>query len=266
VKKQALPILLLAALLAACATKPQPVPAQPGAQTPAPVSTQPLPEPPKPTVDPVQAMGWYEPDIGYPMQSDDPKAAGLKVVMLTFDDGPTKTITPQILDVLKKEKIRAIFFVTGYSVEANPDMLKRIAAEGHIIGVHTMTHPDLTKMSEDEQRKEIEPLIKTIVDLTGKRPTYFRPPFGSYNKDLLALSKELGLTVTTWSNGSLDWDGLDTNGYKDPQKVIDSVMEQLGPGSNILMHDIHQHTADALPKLIQTLRGKGYQFVTLGKE
>lgn len=271
-KKQVLPILLLAALLSACAAKPQAVSTQP--TTPqSPTATQPsqtepskpaVPE--KPKVDPVQAMGWYESDIGYPMKSDDPKAANLKVAMLTFDDGPTKDVTPQILDTLKKEKVRAIFFVTGYSVAANPDMLKRIAAEGHIIGVHTMSHPDLAKLSKDDQRKEIEPLIKTITDLTGKRPTYIRPPFGSYNKDTLALCKELGLTVTTWSNGSLDWDGLDKDGHKDPQKVIDSVMEQLTPGSNILMHDTHQHTADALPKLIQTLRDKGYQFVTLGKE
>lgn len=272
VKKQLLPLLLLAALLAACGAKPEPP--QPSAQTP--VTTNPEPpktteptkpaEPPKPQIDPVQAMGWYESDIGYPMISDDPKAADVKVAMLTFDDGPTSDVTPQILDVLKQEKIRAIFFVTGYSIDKAPEILKRIAAEGHIIGVHTMTHPDLSTLSQEEQRKEIEPLMTKVKELTGVTPTYIRPPFGMYNKDLLALCKELGLTVTTWSNGSLDWDGLDSNGHKDPQKVVDSVLEQLTPGSNILMHDTHQHTADALPMLIKALRDKGYQFVTLGKE
>ncbi|HLO02043.1 MAG TPA: polysaccharide deacetylase family protein [Symbiobacteriaceae bacterium] len=269
-KKQTLPLLLLAALLAACTTKPQPVPQQPPASVPAattpepPKTTEPA-QPPAPKVDPIQAMGWYESDIGYPMKSDDPKAVGLKVAMLTFDDGPTKDVTPQILDVLKREKIRAIFFVTGYGIEQAPDMLKRIAAEGHIIAVHTMTHPDLATLSQAEQRKEIVPVIAKVKELTGITPTYIRPPFGSYNKDLLALCKELGLTVTTWSNGSLDWDRLDSNGHKDPQKVVDSVLEQLTPGSNILMHDTHQHTADALPTLIKSLRDKGYQFVTLGK-
>lgn len=269
-KKQMLPLLLLAGLLAACGVKPQPVPQQPPAQTPAattpepPKTTEPA-QPATPPVDPIQAMGWYESDIGYPMISDDPKAADVKVAMLTFDDGPTKDVTPRILDVLKQEKIRAIFFVTGYSIDQAPDMLKRIADEGHIIGVHTMTHPDLATLSQAEQRKEIEPVMTKVKELTGITPTYIRPPFGSYNRDLLALCKELGLTVTTWSNGSLDWDKLDKDGHKDPQKVVDSVLEQLSPGSNILMHDTHQHTADALPMVIKALRDKGYHFVTLGK-
>jgi delta-lactam-biosynthetic de-N-acetylase len=275
VQKQVLPLLLLAALLAACGTKPQPAPqqtqAQPQTQAPSTTTTEPPkptepPQPAQPTVDPVQAMGWYEPDLGYPMKSDDPKAAGLKVTMLTFDDGPTKDVTPKILDILKQEKVRAMFFVTGYGIDQAPEVLKRIAAEGHIIAVHTMTHPDLATLSQAEQRKEIEPVMAKVKELTGITPTYIRPPFGSYNKDLLALCKELGLTVTTWSNGSLDWDGLDSNGYKDPQKVVDKVLEQLGPGSNILMHDTHQHTADALPKLIKAIRDQGYQFVTLGKK
>jgi delta-lactam-biosynthetic de-N-acetylase len=273
VRKQALPILLLAALLAACTSKPQPVATQPAGPATAPVTTttpsttlapaKPA-EPEKPTVDPVQAMGWEEPEIGYPMKSNDPKAADVKVAMLTFDDGPTKDVTPQILDTLKKEKVRAIFFVTGYGIEQAPEMVKRASDEGHIIAVHTVTHPDMATLSQAEQRKEIEPVIAKIKEITGKQPAYFRPPFGSYNKDLLALCKELGLKVVTWSDGSLDWDGVDKNGHKDPQKVVDAVMDQLHPGADILMHDTHQHTADALPKLIAAMRAKGYQFVTLG--
>lgn len=269
-KKQMIPLLLLVTLLSACGAKSQPAPQPPAtapvATTPEPPKTAEPVQPAKPTVDPIQAMGWYESAIGYPMKSDDPKAADLKVAMLTFDDGPTKDVTPQILDVLKREKIRAIFFVTGYGIEQAPDVLKRIKDEGHIIAVHTMTHPDLATLSQAEQRKEIEPLMAKIKELTGVTPTYIRPPFGSYNKDLLALCKELGLTVTTWSNGSLDWDGVDSKGHKDPQKVVDAVLEQLTPGSNILMHDTHQHTADALPTMIKAMRDKGYQFVTLGKE
>lgn len=277
VKKQVLPVLLLATLLMACSTKPAPPQSEPpatqapGATTP-PVTTTPEPtkppepvQPPKAQVDPVQAMGWYEHDIGYPMRSDDPKAADLKVAMLTFDDGPTK-ITPQILDTLKQEQIRAIFFVTGYSVDANPEILKRIAAEGHVIGLHTMTHPVLSDLSQAEQRAEIEPLITKVKELTGITPKYIRPPHGAYNQDLLDLCAELGLIVTNWSNGSLDWEGVDSNGYKDPQLVLEAVLEQLHPGSNILMHDTHQHTANAVPMIIKALREKGYQFVTLGKE
>jgi delta-lactam-biosynthetic de-N-acetylase len=272
VKKKVAPFLLLAALLTACGnSKPLPVPDP----TPAPVnggqtastgSNEKPPEPDKPKVDAVQAMGWYQPDIGYPLKSDDPKAADVKVAMLTFDDGPDKDVTPKVLDTLKKENIKAIFFVTGYGVQQNPDLLKRIAAEGHIIAVHTMTHPNLSKLSQAEQRKEIEPLMKMIQDLTGQKPKYMRPPFGAYNKDLLDLCKELGLEVVNWSNGSLDWDGLDGKGYKDPQKIVSTVLEQLVPGSNILMHDTHQHTAEALPKLIQALRERGYTFVVLGNQ
>lgn len=199
--------------------------------------------------------------MGLPLVPSDPAAAGQKVAMLTFDDGPSGH-TAAILDTLAKEKVRAVFFITGYGARQHPEMLKRINEEGHILAIHTMTHPNMTKLTAEAQRKEIEPLIEQIESVTGKRPRYFRPPFGAYNQELLETLKGLDLVAINWSVGSLDWDGL-VNGQKEPQKVVDDVMAQMHKGAVILFHDTMKHTADAVPIVIERLRADGYEFVTL---
>lgn len=219
--------------------------------------------PSAPPEDPLQAAHWYPRDIGYPMTTDDEKVKGAKVVMLTFDDGPTKDVTPKILDILKENNVKALFFVTGYGIK-NVDMLKREAAEGHTIGTHTMTHDDLTKMTEQQVRDEVNPVNEQVEKILGQKPKYFRPPFGSYNKTVLkVVQDEDKMFLMNWDDGSLDWDHVDSKGWKDPNQVVKDTMDQLHAGAVILMHDTHMHTAEALPEIIKQIRAKGYEFVVM---
>ncbi len=275
-KRALVPSLLLGTiLLSACGGVQSKSPTPAGSPDPVPVITQPVSEPPKTDPQPAPpppetpkieeakpAIKWYSPGIGLPLKSDDPAAQGKKVAMLTFDDGPHPQYTDMILASLKQENVKAIFFVTNNGVK-NKEVLERIHKDGHVIGVHTMTHPNLTKLSVPDMRKEIEPLIDLIQQVTGEKPKYLRPPYGAYNDSLRNLVKEYNMELVNWTNGSLDWEGTDKNGYKDPAKVVADVMKQLHPGANILMHDIHKHTAEALPELIKQIRAAGYEFVVL---
>ncbi|WP_374713180.1 polysaccharide deacetylase family protein [Symbiobacterium terraclitae] len=206
------------------------------------------------------AVTWKPGGIGYPLVPSDP-AVEQKVAMLTFDDGPSN-YTPQVLEGLREAGVKAVFFITGYGAAQHPDLVKRIHEEGHLLGIHTMTHPNMTSLGREEQIAEIQPLIDLITDVTGEPPRYFRPPFGAYNDELLATLDELGLELINWSNGSLDWDDV-VDGYKDPNLVVEAVLDQLHPGSVILAHDTMKHTAEAVPLIIAALRERGYEFVVL---
>lgn len=213
------------------------------------------------TPDPaLPAVTWKPGGIGYPLVPSDP-SVDRKVAMLTFDDGPS-AYTPEVLDGLKEAGVKAVFFITGYGAAQHPDLVRRIHEEGHVLGIHTMTHPNMTQLSRAEQIEEIQPLIDLITEVTGLPPRYFRPPFGAYNDELLATLDELGLELINWSNGSLDWEGV-VDGYKDPNQVVADVLDQLHPGAVILAHDTMKHTAEAVPMIIQALRAEGYEFVVL---
>lgn len=217
-----------------------------------------------------EAIHWYVPSIGAPLRSDDPRAKGKKVVMLTFDDGPKPETTPLILDVLKRENVKALFFVTGYGAK-NEDLLRRMHQEGHRIGTHTVNHTLLTRLQgRDAIRAEIEPVNQVVERVTGQRVRYFRPPNGMYNADVLAVLKELGLQLINWSHGSQDW--VLANTRKEPAEVVRFVLAEkppvpgatvLHPGAVILMHDTLPWTAEALPGIIAGLREKGYDFALL---
>ncbi|MDT9718418.1 polysaccharide deacetylase family protein [Paenibacillus sp. ClWae2A] len=181
-----------------------------------------------------------------------------KVVLLTFDDGPKeeKMIT-SLIDTLDKHNAKAIFFVNGYRVKSHPELLKLIHERGQIVGNHAWDHEDLKKMSNAEAAKQVTDVQKIVKDTIGEEPQFFRPPFGSGNDALKAAVKKNGMLYMTWSNGSLDWD----KSTKDkPEKVIQNVLDQLNPGSNILMHEL-PWTVEALDELLTKLEKKGYSFV-----
>ncbi|WP_435925210.1 polysaccharide deacetylase family protein [Paenibacillus sp. DYY-L-2] len=181
-----------------------------------------------------------------------------KVVLLTFDDGPKeKEMIEGLIDTLDKHNAKAIFFVNGYRVKANPDLLTLIHERGQIIGNHSWDHIDLKKESAESARKQVED-VQTIVEETiGERPRFFRPPFGSGNEQLHRIVEDNDMIYMTWSNGSLDWDSKNKN---KPDAVIKNVMEQLHAGSNILMHEL-PWTVEALDELLTKLEAKGYGFV-----
>jgi peptidoglycan/xylan/chitin deacetylase (PgdA/CDA1 family) len=189
----------------------------------------------------------------------DEQATNAKVVLLTFDDGPKEeTLLAQILDTLDRHNAKAIFFVNGYRVKAKPELLKMIDERGQVIGNHAYDHINLSKEPEESIRRQIEDVQQLVQDATGKTPAFFRPPFGASNEYVRQVARDNGLLFMTWSNGSLDWD-LGKVADK-PQAVIDNVMKQLHPGSNILMHEL-QWTADALDRLLTQLENEGYTFV-----
>ncbi|MFD0586871.1 polysaccharide deacetylase family protein [Paenibacillus sp. GCM10027627] len=184
-----------------------------------------------------------------------------KAVLLTFDDGPKdeKTIR-SLLDTLDKHKAKAIFFVNGYRVEQNPELLKLIHERGQMIGNHSFDHINLKKEDEATVESQIGKVQQSVKSLIGSEPVFFRPPYGEGNDTVKAAAKNHGMLYMTWSNGSLDWDASAKN---KPEVVIQNVMDQLHPGANILMHEL-QWTADALDTLMDNIETEGYTFIDPG--
>ena len=187
-----------------------------------------------------------------------------KLVCLTFDDGPDKVYTPAILDILKAKGVKATFFVIGKRVEENPELAKRIAAEGHLIGNHTYSHPQLDKVGSavEQELSKTESALKKI-GLCGNG--LFRPAYGAANPSLVVQVSSLGYKVAMWSVDSLDWRGLSAS------EVRRNVENYVAPGSVVLLHcaagpgEDLSGSVSALPAVIDSLKAAGYTFVTMSE-
>ncbi|VBB05277.1 polysaccharide deacetylase [Lucifera butyrica] len=181
-----------------------------------------------------------------------------KVVALTFDDGPSSKTTPEILAILKEEKIKATFFVVGENVEKLPSIVAQEVKDGHEIGIHTYGHKNLPRLSPHRVKEEMEKSEKVITVITSK-PTLFRPPGGAYNKTVLRIARDMGYTVVLWSVDPLDW--------KCPpaRSIVNYVVKNVKPGGIILLHDLRypSPTIGAIRTIIDRLKAQGYQFVTV---
>lgn len=267
---QLLTPLLLAAMLAGCTAQHQTentltkdIPAV--ATTEAPISVPsssppaltPLPEASPVLEEEVPTAKLYQMNKVFrfvPIEESTPK----DVVLLTFDDGPhDETVLTSILDTLDKHRAKAIFFVNGYRVKQNPELLKLIDERGQAVGNHSWDHIDLKKETKAVVEKQIGDVQNDVDALIGKKPLFFRPPYGSGGDLVKETAKNHGMLFMTWSNGSLDWDKSAKN---KPEIVIQNVLEQLHPGANILMHEL-EWTADALDELLTALENKGYGFI-----
>ncbi|TMN22839.1 delta-lactam-biosynthetic de-N-acetylase [Lentibacillus cibarius] len=187
--------------------------------------------------------------------------SGEKNVYLTFDNGYEEGYTDDILDVLKKHDVPAAFFLTGHYVESQPDLVKRMADEGHIIGNHSYHHPDFTTVTKKTMRKELESLEEAVADVSSQENIkYLRPPQGMFNEKTLQWANELGYIHTFWSLAFTDWDTDDQKGWK---YAYDNIMEQIHPGALILLHTVSSDNAKALDKLVTDLKKQGYQFKSL---
>lgn len=185
---------------------------------------------------------------------------GEKLVALTFDDGPDPRFTPQILDILKKNHIKATFFVVGENCEAYPDIVKRQAAEGHEIENHTFTHPDLNNDDAINTEKQIVMTEKVIEKITHKRPSYFRPPKRLFKNTTLDVAELNGYTTVLWTIG------LEHHKSKTVEDMANRVIKAAKPGTIFLAHDgrlDRTRTVKALPLVIEGYKKKGYRFVTL---
>ncbi|WP_252503728.1 polysaccharide deacetylase family protein [Sporosarcina sp. Marseille-Q4943] len=184
--------------------------------------------------------------------------ANPKVVLLTIDDAPDKRAL-DMAKTLKSLDAPAIFFVNGHFIATDEKkaILKEIYDMGFMIGNHTMTHPNLKTLSEEEQREEISALNDIVEEVTGERPVFFRAPFGANTDFSRALAIEEGMQLMNWSYG-YDFD----REYMTKEKIADVMVntELLRNGSNLLMHD-RDWTADALEDIVNGLRDKGYEFV-----
>ena len=177
-----------------------------------------------------------------------------KPIALTFDDGPHKDCTPELLDGLKERGVHATFFLMGESIAGNEDLVRRMKAEGHLIGNHSYRHIQLTKEGEEAVCQAVEQTEEIIKDITGDRPQYLRPPYGDWNENLEC---RLDLTTVFWTVDSLDWK------LKDAGRIVSRVENHVKAGDIILMHDIFPTSVEAALRLIDRLQAKGYTFVTV---
>ncbi|MFD1705160.1 polysaccharide deacetylase family protein [Siminovitchia sediminis] len=182
-----------------------------------------------------------------------------KYVALTFDDGPKPEVTPGILETLKKHQAKATFFMLGKQVNNHPELARKVVEEGHEIGNHSKSHPNLAKLGPSQIKAEMEYTKKKIEEATGVTPYLIRPPYGAYNDYLIQYAKDHGSPVILWSVDSLDWK------IRNAWSVKYKIENGISPGGIVLMHDIHSTTADALPHLLSQLAKEGYQFVTVSQ-
>jgi peptidoglycan/xylan/chitin deacetylase (PgdA/CDA1 family) len=181
-------------------------------------------------------------------------------VAMTFDDGPSAENTPRLLEMLKQRNIKATFFLIGQNVTSNPDLVRRILADGHEIGNHSWTHPQLSKLSDDRVTAEITKTQDAIRDASGFTPTLLRPPYGAITpRQREWIENRFGLNIILWSVDPFDW--------KRPgaSVITQRILSQARPGAIILSHDIHKQTVDAMPATLDGLIAKGYKFATVSQ-
>jgi peptidoglycan/xylan/chitin deacetylase (PgdA/CDA1 family) len=181
-------------------------------------------------------------------------------IAMTFDDGPSGKLTPKLLDLLAAHHIKATFFVIGQNVEENPQILARAAREGHEIGNHSWSHPNLGKMSDEGVRRELRRTDDLIKETIGTRPTLMRPPYGSLStRQKRWIHDEFGYQIIIWDVDPLDWK------RPGPTVVCNRILKETRAGSIVLSHDIHPGTIEAMPATLSQLEAKGFKFVTVSE-
>lgn len=179
---------------------------------------------------------------------------------MTFDDGPSATLTPKLLDLLAAHHIKATFFVIGENVAEHPEIVARAAREGHEIGNHSWSHPNFGKMSDESVRRQLEQTDDAIKNATGKRPTLLRPPYGSITaREKRWIHDEFGYDIILWDVDPYDWK------RPGPAVVRARILKETRPGSIVLSHDIHPGTIEAMPSTFDELEAKGFKFITVSE-
>lgn len=184
-------------------------------------------------------------------------SVGGKQIALTFDDGPHPAYTPKLLAILKAAKVKATFFVIGHMAQTCPDLVKRIAREGHEVANHTFSHVTLTNLSERDVATEYKANNLILTRLTGKRVRYCRPPGGDFDLHVLKAAARLNLTTVLWTD--------DPGDYANPGDsiLLRREIQRLSDGGIILLHDGSINTIDTLAEFIAEARRQGFKFVSL---
>ena len=175
-------------------------------------------------------------------------------IALTFDDGPSAAWTPALLDGLKERGVKATFFLIGENADKNPEIVKRMAEEGHLIGNHTYHQVELTKVSENEARLELADTSAVIVRITGKEPEYMRPPFGAWQRKL---EQEIQMLPVLWTIDPLDWT------TENQDEIVNKVVTEAEENDIILLHDCYKSSIEAGLRIVDILQEEGFVFVTV---
>lgn len=184
-----------------------------------------------------------------------------KVIYLTFDEGYEAGYSSKILDVLKDNDVKATFFVTGHYLESQPDLVKRMADEGHIVGNHSYKHLDHTQVSDEEMIEDITSCYDLITETTGvEMPKFFRPPAGVYSVRTLEIAQKLGYKTIFWSFAYKDWD---TQNQPSSGEAYNMVMDNYHNGCIMLLHAVSEANTNALDDIIKSLKNEGYEFKLL---
>ena len=183
-----------------------------------------------------------------------------KVMYLTFDEGYENGYTAKILDVLKKTNTPAAFFVTGPYVEREQELIKRMVAEGHIVGNHTVNHPGMADISENEITEELTKLNEEFKKITNTDMVYMRPPRGEFSEKALATIQRNGYKTIFWSIAYADWN---TDNQKGKDYAVNQVTKQFHNGAIILLHAVSEDNAEGLEEIINIAKQQGYTFKSL---
>ena len=182
-----------------------------------------------------------------------------KMVALTFDDGPDRTITPAIIDILDRNQVKGNFFFLGSEVTKYPDIVKNAFDKGHLVLSHSYNHVQLPKISSEAMAQEISQAGEAIKSVIGKEPALLRPPYGDANEPVATMAKNQGYSIVLWSIDTLDWS------QKEPENIVKNVTDHVRNGDIILMHSNSDKiaTKEALPMMIEALQRLNFEIVDL---
>ena len=185
-----------------------------------------------------------------------------KVIYLTFDAGYENGATEKILDTLQKHNVKAAFFLVGNYIERNADLVRRMVEEGHTVGNHTMHHPDMSKISDQEAfTRELQELEALFREKTGQElPKYYRPPQGIYSEENLKMAKDLGYKTVFWSLAYVDWKN---DSQPTREQAFAKLLPRIHPGAVVLLHSTSETNAEILDELLTKWEEMGYRFGTM---
>lgn len=179
-----------------------------------------------------------------------------KKIAISFDAAWGNDDTGTLIDILKEYEVPATFFVVGAWVDKYPESVKQLADAGHQVQNHSNTHPHMPQLAKTQMKDELETCNQKIKAITGVEPTLFRPPYGDYDNAVIEVTKSAGMQAIQWSVDSLDWKENAT-----PESIYKRVTSKVKPGSIVLFHNDAEHTPEALPSILKTLKEQGYEFV-----
>ena len=187
---------------------------------------------------------------------------GEKVLYLTFDAGYENGCTEQILDTLQKHDVKAAFFLVGNYMEKNPELVRRMVRDGHIVGNHTMHHPDMSKITDFAAfSKELKDLEALYQEITGEDlPKFYRPPQGIYSEENLKMAQRLGYKTVFWSLAYVDWKN---DAQPTKAQAFDKLIPRTHNGAVVLLHSTSKTNAEILDELLTKWKSMGYRFATL---